>query len=148
MMSGCASPAFTSRLSRSMISGGVPRGTPIPAQVLASYPGTVSATVCTSGNRSNLLAPKTPSARSLPLRTCGRRRHHYVKPDLNLTANQIRRHRCAAAIWDVYHVDAGHELEQFAGQMRRRACAERRHSDLAGIGLGVRNQLGHRLRRH
>jgi hypothetical protein len=30
--------------------------------VLASYPGTVSATVCTSGNRSNLLAPKTPSA--------------------------------------------------------------------------------------
>ena len=34
--------------------------------MLASYPGTVSATVCTSGNRLNLLAPKTWAGIGVP----------------------------------------------------------------------------------
>ena len=49
------------------------------------------------------------------------------------------------------HVDAGHELEQFAGHMRRRADAGRRHVDLARIGLGIGDELRDRFgrkRRH
>ena len=71
LMAGSASAALISRLSRSMIYGGVPRGAPTPAQVPASYPGTVSAIVGTSGSRLNRSCPSTPSALSLPLRMCG-----------------------------------------------------------------------------
>src|SRR5215831_15847296 len=45
LMVGFASPALMSRLSRAMISGGVPFGAPTPPHVLASYPGSVSAMV-------------------------------------------------------------------------------------------------------
>src|SRR5262249_54798967 len=57
LMVGFASPALISWLRRAMISGGVPFGTPTPAHVLASYPGTVSAIVGTSGSMSNRLLP-------------------------------------------------------------------------------------------
>src|SRR6516225_10579306 len=52
LMVGFTSPALISRLSRSMISGGVPLGTPTPTHTLASYPGTVSPIVGTSGTGS------------------------------------------------------------------------------------------------
>ena len=45
----------------------------------------------------------------------------------------------------MHHVDAGHLLEQLAGEMRGGADAERSHGDLAGIGLSVVNQLGNRF---
>ena len=48
----------------------------------------------------------------------------------------------------VRHLHAGHHLEQLAGQMDRGAVAGRRHVDLAGIGLGVGDELGDGLRRH
>jgi hypothetical protein len=79
LMVGFASPALISWLRRAMISGGVPFGTPTPAHVLASYPGTVSAIVGTSGSMSNRLLPATPSARSAPVRTCG--------SDVTITSN-------------------------------------------------------------
>src|SRR5262249_47430204 len=47
-----ARPALISRLSRAMISGGVPFGTPTPPHVPASYPGSVSAMLGTSGRPS------------------------------------------------------------------------------------------------
>src|SRR5262249_27862342 len=68
LMVGFASPALISWLRRAMISAGVPFGAPTPAHVLASYPGSVSAMVGTSGSMSNRLLPATPSARSAPVR--------------------------------------------------------------------------------
>ena len=53
-----------------------------------------------------------------------------------------------AAIRDVDEIDAGHHLEQFAGDMQRRADAAGRHVDLAGIGLGIGDEFRDRLRRH
>ena len=52
-----------------------------------------------------------------------------------------------AAIGDVGQFDSGHELEQFAGHVRRRADAGRRHVDLARIGLGIGDEFGDRLGR-
>ena len=52
------------------------------------------------------------------------------------------------AIWHVDHVDAGHHLEQFAGDMGRRSVAGRRHVDLARIGLGIGDELGNGLGRN
>src|SRR5262245_52432316 len=71
LMSAVASPALISRLSRLMISTGVPAGAQTPPQVLASYPGSVSAMVGTSGSMSNRWLPATASARRPPERMCG-----------------------------------------------------------------------------
>src|SRR6516162_1377577 len=46
----------------------------------------------------------------------------------------------------MHQVDAGHYLEQLAGQMEESPIAIRRHVDLAGIGFGVSNELGNCLR--
>ena len=45
-------------------------------------------------------------------------------------------------------IDAGHHLEQFAGEMARAADAGRPHVDPARIGLGVGDELGDRLGRN
>src|SRR5260370_7288179 len=58
-MTGFTSPALISRLSRSMISFGVPLGTPTPCHALASKPGTTSLTVGTSGSPANRVLPAT-----------------------------------------------------------------------------------------
>src|SRR6516164_3864214 len=54
----------------SMTSGGVSLGAPIPAQPLASYPGTNSPIAGTSGNFGERIAVVTANARSLPALTC------------------------------------------------------------------------------
>ena len=43
------------------------------------------------------------------------------------------------------HVDAGHDLEQLAGDVLRGPVAGRRHVDLARIGLGVGDELRNRF---
>ena len=53
-----------------------------------------------------------------------------------------------AAIRHVNQVDAGHHLEQLAGDMWRAPVAGRRHVDLARIGLGIGDELGNRLGRN
>src|SRR5438046_1278648 len=68
---GLASPALISRLSLSMIAGGVPVGTPTPVQMFASYPETVSPMVGTSGSRGDRIFPATASARNAPELMCG-----------------------------------------------------------------------------
>src|SRR5262245_18272712 len=70
-MPGSASAALISLLSFSMISLGVPFGTLMPKNALASYPGTLSATVGTSGKAGERCAVVTPSGRSLPAWMCG-----------------------------------------------------------------------------
>jgi hypothetical protein len=41
----------------------------------------------------------------------------------------------------VDHIHPGHHLEQLAGNVMRRPVAGRRHVDLAGISLGVGDEL-------
>jgi hypothetical protein len=43
--------------------------------------------------------------------------------------------------------DAGHRLEQFAGQMQRGADAGRGNRELAWIGLGIGDELAEAMRR-
>src|SRR5262249_32801407 len=61
-----ARAAFISLLSLSTISPDVFLGAPMPCQVLASKPGTDSATVGTSGSARERVAVVTASARTLP----------------------------------------------------------------------------------
>ena len=71
--------------------------------------------------------------------------HDRRKRDRNLSAEQIG--HVAALVRHLHHVGAGHHLEQFAGHMRPGADAGRRDVELAGIGLGIGDQLGHRFHR-
>src|SRR6267154_5423186 len=63
---GSARAALISLLSLAMISKGVFLGAPTPYHVLASYPGSTSATVGKSGSASERVAVVTASARNLP----------------------------------------------------------------------------------
>src|SRR5262249_35428668 len=63
---GSTRPALISLLSLSTISADVSLGAPMPCNALASYPGTKSPTVGTSGNTSERVAVVTASGRSLP----------------------------------------------------------------------------------
>ena len=55
--------------------------------------------------------------------------------------------RAIAAIMHRDHVDAGHRLEQLAVEVRRASRTGRPHVDLAGIGLGIGDELGNGFRR-
>jgi len=69
LSAGTARLALTALLSVSMIPLDVFRGTPTPANVVTSKPGTDSATVGTSGSNGARVEAVTASARNLPLRT-------------------------------------------------------------------------------
>ena len=66
-MAGSAMAALVAALSLATMSAGVALGAPIPNQVLASYPGTNSASEGVSGSNSERWAVVTASARSLRL---------------------------------------------------------------------------------
>ncbi len=70
-----------------------------------------------------------------------------VEQHLHLTAEQVGDGRRVAAIGHMQHVDAGHHLEQFAGQMRRRADAAGRHIDFARMRLGIGDEFGNAMHR-
>ena len=73
---------------------------------------------------------------------------HDAEHNLELPADQIGKRERLAAVRDVDHVDAGHHLEQLAGDMERTPGAARRHVDLARIGLGIGDKLGNRVHRN
>src|SRR6266849_539082 len=132
---GSARAAAISLLSRSMISGGVFLGAPTPSQSPASKPGTNSFTVGTSGSASARAAVVTARARSRPVLI------YSIAPAI--PAEEIGQCGACAAIRHVNKIDAGRYLEKFAHQMAGRTDAGRCHCDLARIGLGVGDQLGH-----
>ena len=67
---GSFNPALISRVSLSMIAGGVPAGTPTPNNSAHSNPAIVSETVGTSGNVWERFAVVTANARVEPARIC------------------------------------------------------------------------------
>ena len=70
-----------------------------------------------SGSASERVAVVTASARSLPALMYSIDERMPLKHDLHLSAEQIGERRASAAIRHVNHVDAGHHLEQLAGNM-------------------------------
>ena len=76
------------------------------------------------------------------------RRAQRGKQHLDLSRDQVGQRRRVAAIRHVYQIDAGHQLEQFAGEMAGAADAGRPHIDPARIGLCVDDELGDRLGRN
>src|SRR5262249_38714842 len=72
----------------------------------------------------------------------GQRGRRNVKHYLHLTGEKIGHRWRRALVRDVRQVHASHELEQFSSDMLRAADAGRGHVQLAGIGLGIGDELG------
>jgi hypothetical protein len=75
------------------------------------------------------------------------RRDSAGEHDLHLPAEQIGKRRPATTIGHMNHVDPGHHLEQLARQMCAASDTNRRHVELARIGLAIGDELGNRLGR-
>ena len=60
---------------------------------------------------------------------------HHIEADLHLAGEQVGDHRRAAAIRDMHHVDAGHLLEQLAGEMRAVPMPNEAMVTLPGLDL-------------
>ena len=101
-----------------------------------------------SGSASERVAVVTASARSLPALICSSDDSMGSNANVQLAAHEIGQHRRRAAIGHVHDVDAGHHLEQLASHVLRAAVAGRPQVELAGIGLGVGDELGHGPGRH
>ena len=83
----------------------------------------------------------TATARSLPDLISGSAAARLVKLMVTAPVATSVTAGAAAAIRHVQHVDAGHDVHQFAGELLRIADAGRRERQLPGIGLGVGDQL-------
>ena len=101
-----------------------------------------------SGSASERVAVVIASARSLPALMYSNRQGRVGEEDLHLPTEQIGERGCYAAIGHVHHVDAGHHLEQFGGDVGDAADAARTVGELARIGLGIGDELGKRLGRN
>src|SRR6516164_8544714 len=99
------------------------------------------------GSASERVAAVTASARSLPALIYPIDETVVGKHDLDLPSEQIIERRPATTIGHVNHVDAGHHLEQLAGQMGRCPGSSRRIIDFARASLGIGDELGNRLSR-
>ena len=122
---------------------GVPAGAIRPNQEIASKPGRPdSATVGRSGRTGERLSEVTASPRSWPSLHHRQDRADVLQRHRHAAADHVGEDR--AAIGHVDDVDAGQALEQFAGDVLRRADAGRGVGQLAGLRLGERDQLGER----
>ena len=77
----------------------------------------------------------------------GDRRGEHVEHHLHPAADQVGQGLRRTAIGHVDDVDAGHELEQLGRDMGSGAVARRGEVELAGIGLGIGDELGNRFDR-
>src|SRR5262249_21416960 len=69
---------------------------------------------------------------------------HVGKRHLDLPAKQIGDRWSRATIRHVCQINASYHLEKFSDHMSRAPIAARAHADLAGIGLGMGDELGNR----
>src|SRR5215813_5292867 len=100
-----------------------------------------------SGSASERVAVATASARRLPALTYSIDETNVGKTPAPVPRGVGERWP-AAAIRHVHYVDARHHLEQFARQMRCGSGAAGGHVHLAGIRLGIRDELRNRFGRH
>src|SRR5262245_15338587 len=75
-------------------------------------------------------------------------RRYRVEHDLRIARKQAGKGSRRTTIWHVQHVDAGHDLEQLAGEMLRAPDAGRGHVDLALIGPRISDEFGNGLGRN
>ena len=124
--SGIFRMASTSPSSFARTGAGVFAGATSPNQAEASKPGTPdSATVGTSGRAlARLRACDRDRVDVLALHLRQHRRD-VVEHHGDMAGNQIVHRRRRALVGDVHDVDAGHALEQFAGEMIGRTVARR-----------------------
>src|SRR6516162_2894721 len=121
------SASFTPALILSTTAGGVLGGPTMANQAADSKPGSVSAMVGTSGNAVIRFGVATPKSLSCPPFTSAS-----DTPRLSNMRSTLR-----AAIRHLLEFDAGHQLEQLGGQMRGGAVALGGRGELAGVRLGV-----------
>ena len=88
-----------------------------------------------------------PSGRTLPACEHAGRRAEIAEHHRDVAGDHVVQRRQAAAIGHMRRLDAGHALEQLHEQMVRHARPDRGERHLAGIGLGIGDQLRHRLHR-
>ena len=89
----------------------------------------------------------TASARSLPAATLAVRGRDRRERHRDMPAQQIGQRGAGALVGNMHQRDAGGARKIFAGDVARGAGAGGAEIDLAGIGLGVGDQLGHGLGR-
>ena len=131
-----------------MPAGGVPAGASRPNQAPISIGVPCSVMVGTSGSTDDaLLGRDAERAHAAGLDRPERERHH-VEHHVDVAGGEVLRRRRRALVGHVRDVDAGLQLEQLARDVAGGADALRRIGQLAGIGLGVGDQLLDRFRRH
>ena len=69
-----------------------------------------------------------------------------VEHVVDLSADEVGHGRAASLVRHVQHVDLGHRGEQLARKVDRRSVAGGCVGHLAGLGLGLRDHVGHGLR--
>ena len=124
-----------------MIAAGEPVGAPTPYHRADSNPGTVSPTVGISGINSRRVADVTAMARSVPALMYWIADGMVQNTICTCPLSRSVSAGAVAAIRHVRHLDAGHQLEQFARGMVRPARAAGPHVDLARIGLRVGDEF-------
>ena len=131
-----------------MIGFGVAAGAQISVQPTASKPGTpASAMVGTSGSAGTRVverhAERThPAGVDLADDAAGIGEHHR-----DMARHHVVEAGRRAAIGDAVHLGAGHRLEQFGGEMDRRARSAVGKIDLARLLLEQRDQFGNGFHR-
>jgi hypothetical protein len=70
-----------------------------------------------------------------------------VEHQVDAAGDQVIERRRAAAVADGHHLGTGHPFEDFRRKVRTGADAGRAIVELSGIGLGISDQLGHRIDR-
>ena len=147
--SGVFRPALIAALSLPTTACGVCAGARSPVQATVTKSGKpLSIMVGTSGNCGMRFCVVTASGRELA-RLDQRHQHaRRLEGHLHIAGHQIGDRGSAAFIGHVHDVDAGARLEQLTGEMGQHADAARGKIDLARIGLGIGDELGHRMRRH
>ncbi len=129
-----------------MIAGGVPAGARMPCQAIASKPGyPLSAMVGRSGATGERSLLVTASAVSVPARTCASAETGSANTTCTCPADQVGDRKRRPAIGDMRHLDARLAIEQLGQEMIGGANACRAVVELAGLALGERDKLGHRL---
>src|SRR5262252_4986224 len=99
-----------------------------------------------SGSASERGAVVTASARSLPALRYSITEGMEVNVTCTCPPSKSVQCRGDAAIRHKQRVDAGHRLKPLALQMGGGSDTTRRHGELAGIGLGIGDELGDRPR--